>query len=375
MKIAIDCRMSGKSGIGLYLDELLPFFLKNFDCVLLGLDTALMTSSEPLVASEAWQDRRNVQTANNATFVIPCDIPPFSLKEMFAFPKKIADEINKCDAYFSPYCNIPSGIKIPIFSTIHDIVFLDIKGLSSKLGTFARKICYKRAIKKSKAIFTVSEFSKSRIQKKLHCKKPIVVTYSAEPSYIRDATGGADRAGEKIEKQNNILFVGNIKKHKGLAVLLDAFEKIVSTTELSALRLVIVGENENFRSRDDAIFNRIKSLPKDSVVFTGKISDDELKSYYKTAKLLVQPSFYEGFGVPPLEALLSGTNVVLSDIEVFKEIYGDFPITFFKTGDAFDLAEKIKRTLEKPSPKNIPEKYSFEKTFEIIKEQICCMQH
>ena len=67
----------------------------------------------------------------------------------------------------------------------------------------------------------------------------------------------------------------------------------------------------------------------------------ELKEKLSKAKFLIQPSLYEGFGLPPLQALYSNTNVILSDIEVFKEIYEGFPVTFFKSECVEDLTEKM----------------------------------
>ena len=104
-----------------------------------------------------------------------------------------------------------------------------------------------------------------------------------------------------------------------------------------------------------------------NIEFTGFISDEELKVRLTQAKILVQPSFYEGFGLPPLQALNCGTNAIVSDIEVFKEVYADYPVTYFKCGDAGDLSEKLFSVWNenKPLPP-FEEKYSFEKTASAI---------
>ena len=154
MKIAIDCRMTRSGGVGSYLNALLPYLTKKNECVLLGNKNEL----------EKYKSEK--------TEIISLEIKTFSLKEFFAFPKEISRKINECDLYYSPYFNIPSGIKISVFTTIHDVVFLDVPGLASKAGTIARKFFYKYAVFKSKKIFTVSEFSKSRIISNLKCKKP-----------------------------------------------------------------------------------------------------------------------------------------------------------------------------------------------------------
>ena len=348
MKLALDCRMLGSGGIGSYLAALLPFFVKEYECTLFG--------NSELIKKYAGKGNYSV---------VECQVPTFSIKEMLAFPSALKKLINSCDYYYTPYCNIPGGIKIPIFSTIHDVVFLDVPGLSGKLGTIARKWFYQHAVNKSRKVFTVSNFSKERIQTHLKTKaEQIITTYNALPQWFYQDVNIS------IQKENYILFVGNIKKHKGLKALLDAF-KIILSKGIDT-KLMIVGNSENFRTGDSNIWQQIASCPKDSVVFTGRITDSELKEIYAKAKVLVQPSLYEGFGMPPLEALNLDTDVVLSDIPVFKEIYKDFPVTFFKCQDAADLAQKLldnwdnfgKHTI------SVPEKYSFEKTFEIIKANL-----
>jgi glycosyltransferase involved in cell wall biosynthesis len=94
--------------------------------------------------------------------------------------------------------------------------------------------------------------------------------------------------------------------------------------------------------------------------------------YLASAALLVQPSLYEGFGLPPLEAMVLGTHSLISDIPVFKEIYAGYPVTFFKAGDTKDLKGKMTALLSnKPalSPVLSDElllKYTFEKTSSVI---------
>lgn len=349
LKIAIDCRMIGSSGIGSYISELIPHFLEKNECLLIGTHEQCM----------------DFVRLENVEFCF-CDVKPFSYEEMFNFPEQVLYKIHQYDFYFTPYCNIPGGIKIPIFSTIHDVVFFDIPELTSFIGRLGRKYFYKRAISKSKAIFTVSEFSKNRILKHFNCKKPIYITYNSAPSYL---TKGEDI---EVEKTNSIIFVGNIKKHKGLKTLLDAYE--IATKNGFSKKLLIVGNAENFRTGDEETVKRLSVLQdkmKDKIIFTGKISNEHLKKLYKEADFIVQPSFYEGFGIPPLEAMTVGTPALISDIEVFKEIYSDFPVKFFEVGNEKDLAEKMMNfTTEKINLENLKEKFSYKKSAQIIVETI-----
>ena len=343
MKIAVDARMLGSGGIGTYIASLLPYFLEKNECLIFG-DTEAIA---PFAKYE------NAEIAE-------CRVKTFSLAERFAFPRKLCGKINSCDVYYTPYCNIPSGITIPVFLTIHDVVFLDVPGLASKAGVAVRKYFYQRAVDKSRAVFTVSKFSASRIRSTLDCKKcSLVVTYSAIPEWL------SSKPSQVVHKIRQLLFVGNIKKHKGLSVLLDALKKARKTG--FDMPLVIAGNADNFRTRDAEIARNIASLPKGAVRFTGRISDEELLELYRTSTLLVQPSLYEGFGLPPLEALSLGTKALISDIPVFKEIYDGFPVTFFRSGDSDDLAKKLAFCANDASPiPPIPDRYSFKKSADII---------
>lgn len=352
MKIAVDLRMKGKSGIGAFIDGVLPYLLESQnEFMLLG------------VTENSFSAEEKSHLNFSRTSFLPCQIPVFSIKETFCFPKQLSKIINTCDVFFTPYCNIPSGIKIPVFSTIHDIVFLDMPELAGKAGTFIRKIFYIHAVRKSKEILSVSNFSRERIIEKLHCKKNINVVYSAIPDYF------VKKITPFPAKTDSIIFIGNIKKHKGLATLIPAFKLFLqklANEGKSPAKLVIVGSQDNFRTADDSINSLFESLPQGSVEFTGYISDDELKMKLSQAKILVQPSFYEGFGLPPLQALYTSTIPVISDIPVFKEIYEKLPVTFFQTGNEKDLAEKIAENWNKKAPENIPELYTFKNTAELI---------
>lgn len=351
MKIVFDCRWHKKSGIGTFADNVLAKMLKTEnEFLLLGFDS---------LPEEFKGGTAKVRC-------LPCDVPTFSVKEMLSFPRELTKIINQYDVYFSPYCNVPSGIKSPVYTTIHDVVFLDIPEIAGKTGTFIRKLFYKHAVSKSKAIFTVSNFSKERIIKTLNCKKPIHVTYNGVPEFYLKSNA------IKAEKTDTIIFIGNIKKHKGLQILIPAFidfyKKISEKIPSAPIpKLLIVGSKENFRTNDEGISKLIEEAASKNIEFTGFISDNELKVRLTQAKILVQPSFYEGFGFPPLQALNCGTNAIVSDIEVFKEVYADYPVTYFKCGDAADLSEKLFSVWNenKPLPA-FEEKYSFEKTAKAI---------
>ena len=134
------------------------------------------------------------------------------------------------------------------------------------------------------------------------------------------------------EKADEIVYVGNVKPHKGLKTLLAAFSRLEGETKLK-----IIGEKEHFLTGldlDESAYRNVK--------FTGRLTDEELLPAIARAKYLVLPSVYEGFGLPPLEALVLGTQPIVSDIPVFREVYEGLPVVFFR-GE-----EELARALSRP---------------------------
>lgn len=314
MKIAIDCRFIGKSGIGTYIENLVDRLMAEHP------EHHYLFICEKGARLES---RENIE-------IFETDIKPFCLKELFGFPVSL---INRCDAFFSPYFNLPFGVKVPVFCTIHDVIFLDRRELTSWFGYLARKFYLWNAMRMSKAIFTVSVFSKKRIQYHFNTKKDIYVTFSAISSTIKEAA-----KQDSVKRETSyIIYVGNIKKHKGLKLLLEAYKKAGAKGYKNTLYLV--GNAEKFRTTDDELNTLIKE--NEDVKFTGFLPNEKLHQMISEAELLVLPSYYEGFGLTPLEGLYLGTDVLISDIDVLKEVYGDLPVTFFKCGDVDDLTEKL----------------------------------
>lgn len=311
MRIAIDCRMLGMSGVGVYLKTILDYALCNYS----DINFLLIGTSNLKPYSDL----------DNVTIQI-VEVPPFSAHEFISFPVK---EINECNVYFNPNYNVPLGVKIPICCTIHDLLFWDVKEVSSLFGRWIRIFAVKRAYRLSKVIFTVSKFSLSRISKHLG-NKQIVVTYNALRSVIKPVK-------TSVSNKKYMVFVGNVKPHKGLSTLLQAY---IDFSLHDDYDLVIVGNYQNFKTAYPEILAYEKE---NGISFTGKVSDEMLLNLIGNAAMLVQPSVYEGFGIPPMEALYLGVPVVLSDIPVFKEIYSDFPVIYFQCQNPESLASAIRQ--------------------------------
>lgn len=320
MNVAIDCRMLGKTGIGVYLENIVYHLLseRKHHYVLIGQEQSLNSAFGGLDYD-----------------VIESSTIPFSLKEVFFFD---VTNINACDVFFTPNFNIPGGIKIPICSTIHDVVFLDVKGLTSLIGLIIRKQFLKRAIKLSKSVLTVSSFSSSRIKHYF----PFVGAIEIVPNGINRELAAYKPDVNAPYSFPYLLYVGTIKKHKGLHTLIEAYLSLADYG--LPHKLVLVGVHEGLRTVDAALFDTIYAH-QDRIVFAGRLTNQQLYTTMTHASVLVQPSVYEGFGLPPLEALFLNTQVVLSDIPVFKEIYGKLPVHFFASKNSKHLTDVLKRVL------------------------------
>ncbi|WP_037571493.1 glycosyltransferase family 4 protein [Spirochaeta cellobiosiphila] len=309
MKIAIDCRMLSKGGIGTYLSGILDSLIDLRHFYLLIGDKKMLNKYEA----------ENVK-------IISCNIPIFTISETLRYPYR---QLKDCDVFFSPNYNIPMFINIPLVTTIHDVIYLDLMFESNGFfGYWLRRFFLSLAIKKSKHIFTVSKFSESRIRYHFNKVKEISVTGVGINSNLVEAKSRCNYNFDYC------LYIGNIKTHKGIDTLLESY-KLFKVK----YKLIIVGEKNNFLNKNADITNIILNNPE--IIFTGRISDDELQGILCNAKILIQPSRYEGFGIPPLEALSVGVPVIVSNISVFKEVYSGLPVTFFEVDNPLDLADKV----------------------------------
>ena len=279
---------------------------------------------------------------------------PYSFGGLRSFPK----ELNQtCDALFVPNFLIPFGVKIPVLTIMHDLAFLDVKettrGFKDRL---IKKVLLKRCMKKSKSIACVSRFTLERCQ--YYYGKLAKKCFVDHDGISEDVFSYAN-THECAEKEDQIVFVGNVKPHKGLTTLLSAFSGLDGETKLK-----IIGEKDTFLTGLQLDENAYKN-----VVFTGKLSDEDLFFEIARSKYLVLPSKYEGFGLPPLEALVLGTQPIVSDIPVFREVYAELPVKFF--GSEEELTVLLREPPQAIDAKReIKERYSFQKQAKTLMERI-----
>lgn len=316
--LTVDCRMIEHSGIGTYLQNLLEHLSRSPDLSLICL------GNRKVIESFSW---------SSSVRIISCAAPVFSIREQFELPLKIPP----CDLFWSPQYNIPI---FPIRAkkrvvTIHDVyhmAYFHTLTIAEKLYV---TVMLNAAAWLSDAVITVSEFSKSEILRHLRLdERKIHVIYNG----VKTFPAPASLPQTDIPY---ILFVGNVKPHKNLKNAIAAFAKIRS--EYPELFFLIVGEKENLRSSDTGLSDVLTAL-EPHIRFTGKVDDPTLSGYYKNAAMLVFPSYYEGFGLPILEAMQFGIPIAASNAASIPEIGGE-AVVYFDPFTVNDIANAIRQIL------------------------------
>jgi len=220
----------------------------------------------------------------------------------------------------------PPFCRVPVVVTIHDLAFERMPETFTRRGSFQLKLTVRRTAKKAARIATVSEYSRQDLLDiyKLPPEK-VVVTYNGvessftlQPSVPNEAEEVRRRFGVS---RDFLLAVGSLQPRKNLVRLIRAYARLRSERQDFRPQLVIVGRKLWLASE---IFDEVKRHPwVDDVILTGYVADEDLPALYRAARAFVYPSLFEGFGLPPLEAMACGTPVVTSDVSSLPEITGD----------------------------------------------------
>ena len=268
MRVGIDCRKIADFGIGTYIRGL----LREMPEVYVAFGPA------------------GIELPKGVAHVV-VDAPHYSLRELFAVGRA-ADRAN-LDLFHAPHYVLPK-MDTPSVVTIHDLIHLR-RGPAQRL--YARTMM-RRAVRRSRAVLTVSETVKREIEKELGARDVVVTPNGVDEIFFKSAAEGGGAPPY-------FLFVGNDKTHKNVDAAVEAI------TRNDGAQLVLVG----------APFDRLRG--RERVVCKGFVGQQELAALYRGAIALVMPSTEEGFGLPAAEAMASGTAVITSHAPALVEITGD----------------------------------------------------
>ena len=317
MKIGIDCRMlSSKFGIGRYAQQLV-WHLQESDSE---------NQYVLFLRRENWEE---VKCWKSNFIKVLADIPWYSWQEQVKF-KKIIDKEN-VDLMHFPHWNIPIFYNRKFVVTIHDLIMYHYPRPEATtrgrvlfwLKDKVHRIVIKHAVKRAKKIIVTSEFTRQDLHQTLNVPlEKMCVTYQAPFGLKTEDL----RFKDSVIDKSYILYVGAAYPHKNLEGLLKAW-KIFCDKYGGDYKLVLVGKASYF-------YNNLKSIRQSadlnlkSVIHLDNASDDDLVNLYKNTSLFVFPSLYEGFGLPPLEAMKNGAVVASSNRSCLPEVLGEAAIYF-----------------------------------------------
>ncbi len=242
----------------------------------------------------------------------------------------------------SPHC--------PVVVTLHDLIPIKHPETEGRLAQFYWRLHIPRAARKSCFVITDSE----------HAKNEIMSEYSVSADRIQVVPLGFDPAMNQQRPdletdrlvrdrygigEGYILYVGTIQPRKNLLTLIEAYAMLRETIPMPP-QMVIVGRKGWLY---DDLFERIRALGlEEFILFTGFVPDEDLPAIYDGARVFAYLSLFEGFGLPPLEAMACGIPVVVSNTTSIPEVVGEAGITVEPT-DVSAVAEAIGKVLGNPS--------------------------
>lgn len=237
--------------------------------------------------------------------------------------------------------------------TIYDLSYINYGQLSSpKNRDFLIKFV-PRAIKKADKVVTISENSKREICKEygLSPSEVSVVAPAVDPSeYFPRSAGEVSATRKKYALPSKyILFTGTLEPRKNVIGLLNAYAGLPDNLR-AEYGLVLVGGKG---WQDEQILSRLARLQKsgENIMQLGYVPDDDLPAIFSGASLFVYPALYEGFGMPPLEAMACGAPVITADNSSLPEVVGDAAIKI-RAEDTVSLTHEVAHVLSDPALAN-----------------------
>ena len=330
--IGIDARSFGWTGIGRYLRNLVEelFVLDTENNYVLFLHKEEFDAFTP---------------PNSRVRKVRIDIPHYSAKEQLRLAGFLKKE--KVDLMHFPHFNVPLAYNDPFVVTIHDLTLSFFPGqkMTSLLHRVAYQLTIRHAAKKAKKVIAVSKNTQKDLENILHVPKTDIRVIYESVEFKEYHAEHSAAALKKLKEKYKItkpflLYVGVWRSHKNILGMLEAVKKLRERGQ--DFQMVITGKPDPHYPE---VTEKIKALGlTDTVILPGFMPEEELPQLFAAARCFVFPSFYEGFGLPPLEAMASGTPVASSNTSAMPEILGDAAV-FFDPYDTTEMADVIARVL------------------------------
>jgi len=274
-----------------------------------------------------------------------------SVRNYFEFYSVVRQ--HQCDLVHVPHLFWrPRHMPLPYVLTVHDLqTYMHPREDSSIFRRLFHSWLTHRALRHAARICAVSRFTRSEVSRVFGIpEERIEVVYNAiDENFQRGHATDADRQMIAERYQVNypfLLYAGNIKPHKNLVRIIEAFSALKGELQKEGkfpdLRLIIIGDE--LSQHPDLRRTVIRSGVQNDVRFLGFVPTEVLRIFYDLAKIFVFPSLYEGFGLPPLEAMAHGTPVVTSNTSSLPEVVGDAAV-MVNPENVFEIMHALHRAL------------------------------
>jgi glycosyltransferase involved in cell wall biosynthesis len=335
VRIGIDARKLHDFGIGTYIRNLLRHLSR------LDRTTEYVLLARP-------EDREALKSLGENFRTVAETAGNYSISEQVRIPLALKRE--RVTLFHAPHYVLPPLVRCKSVVTIHDCIHLMFpQYLPNRLALAYARTSITTAAKRATRVLTVSESSKRDILRFVPVPpEKIDVIYNAYDERFGVEPNEEDvvRVRERYQLHDEfVLYAGNVKPHKNLARLIEAFH-LVRNRGLDHLKLILIGDEiSRYASLRRAVHQH--QLHR-YVRFLGYLPEETLAVMYRLAGVFVFPSLYEGFGLPPLEAMASGTPVVTSNVSSLPEVAGDAAL-LADPHDPSAIADAIYQVLTDPA--------------------------
>jgi glycosyltransferase involved in cell wall biosynthesis len=336
MRVAIDIRRAGDFGIGTYV--------RNIVRQLARLDSH---NSYLLIGSKKHLAEIDDLPENFSLLEFPA--APGTLRTHFQLPFLL--HRRRVDLLHMPWFYAPAVLFTPLVITVHDLtdILTPQVGASPVVQT-GRMFFARRALNRSARVLAVSHASKRELARAFRVpESKIEVVYNALDERFRHEplSPDADRILERhAVTQPFVLYAGNIRPQKNLARLIEAFAVVKSELRddpaLGRLKLLLIGDE--LGKHPDLRRAVVRTRLREDVRFLGFVPHHVLRVFYARASAFLFPSLYEGFGLPPLEAMAHGTPVLTSNVSSLPEVFSQAAL-LVNPENVFEIARGIRQIL------------------------------
>lgn len=331
MHILIDGRMISNTGIGRWLQNVVGHLTR--------------IKSDHKITVMVNRNSEDVRSFHAETSQLQYSAPIYSIREQIVLPLLLGNK--HPDVVHFPNFNVPLADRTPVVLTLCDLIYYIYRqACPSWIGHQYARFMIRAAARKARRIITLSEHSKRDLILHLGCpREKVVVVYPAIDSEVFHPQDPASAEAVKKKfaiRRPYLFYTGNHEPRKNLERLVHAFRRLPNRRNF---QLVLGGRIG--RRRQDFYDSFADLVGSGEVILSGEIPESDLPPLYAGAELFVFPSEYEGFGLPPLEAMATGVPVACSGATSLPEVVGDAAV-LFDPGSTAEIVAAMTRVLGSP---------------------------